>query len=203
PAMILQAVNHGPLGIARSLGRMGVPVYVADLDARAPACVSRYCREAFPCRLDDAETAVRGLLAASGRIGRRPILIPTTDDAALFVAAHRTALAGAYLGVDLDPELVGDLCSKKRMHFLARRCGVPTAQAVFPEHRADVLEFAENAVFPVMLKGIDGLRLWRGRGRRGVVRPSPPAARLGGGPVGGTPRPSSVVPAESCRGAAA
>ena len=169
PVMILQAVNHGPLGIARSLGRMGAPVYVADLDARAPACVSRYCRQVFPCRLDDAESAVRTLLDASHGIGRRPILIPTTDDAALFVATHRTALGGAYIGVDLDPELVGDLCSKKRMHFLARRCGVPTAQAVFPECRADVLEFVEDAVFPVMLKGIDGLRLWRERGQRMLI----------------------------------
>ena len=169
PVMILQAVNHGPLGIARSLGRMGVPVYVADLDARAPACVSRYCREVFPCRLDDAETAVRALLAASRRIGRRPILIPTTDDAALFVATHQTALGDAYIGVDLDPELVRDLCSKKRMHYLARRCGVPTAQAVFPGNRADVLAFVENAVFPVMLKGIDGLRLWRERGERMLI----------------------------------
>ena len=67
PVMILQAVNHGPLGIARSLGRMGVPVYVADIDARAPACVSRYCREAFSCSLDDSETAVRTLLAEIGR----------------------------------------------------------------------------------------------------------------------------------------
>src|SRR5262249_46387259 len=135
PVMILQAVNHGPLGIARSLGRMGVPVYVAELDARAPACVSRYCREVFPCRLDEPETALRALLAASERIGRSPILIPTTDDAALFMATHRTALRGAYIGVDLDPELVRDLCSKKRMHFLAQGCSVPTAQAVFPERR--------------------------------------------------------------------
>jgi predicted ATP-grasp superfamily ATP-dependent carboligase len=148
---------------------MGVPVYVADLDARAPACVSRFCREVFPCRLDDPETAVRTLLAASRRIGRPPILVPTTDDAVIFVASHRAALGTGYLGVDIDLELVRGLCSKKRMHFLARQCGVPTAHAVFPERREDVLRFLEDAVFPVMLKGIDGLRLWRERGERMLI----------------------------------
>src|SRR5437899_5007301 len=166
PVMILQAVNHGPLGIARSLGRMGVPVYVAALAARAPACVSRYCREAFACSLDESETAVRTLLAASRRIGRRPILIPTTDDAAIFVATNQARLGAAYIGVNIDVDLVRGLCSKKRMHFLARQCEMPTAQAAFPERREDVLGFLEDAVFPLMLKGIDGLRLWRERGQR-------------------------------------
>jgi predicted ATP-grasp superfamily ATP-dependent carboligase len=52
------------------------------------------------------------------------------------------------------------------MHHLVRRLGIPTAQAVFPRSREDVLEFVEGAAFPVMLKGIDGLRLRERGGER-------------------------------------
>jgi predicted ATP-grasp superfamily ATP-dependent carboligase len=53
------------------------------------------------------------------------------------------------------------------MHHLARRCGVPTPQAVFPRCRQDVLDFlATRPPFPVMLKGIDGMLLQSRGGAR-------------------------------------
>lgn len=166
PVVVLQAVNHGPLGIVRSLGRLGVPVYVADAEARSPAALSRYCRKAFRCDPRQPVAAVRTLLDVSRQLERRPILVPTTDDAAMFVADHAATLRDAFRVPEVGAPLVRDLCNKKRMHFLARECGVPTAQALFPQCREDVRRFAEDATFPVMLKGIDGLRLWRRGGER-------------------------------------
>src|ERR1700694_3828724 len=36
--------HHGALGIARSAGRLGIPVYRAALERRSPAALSRYSR---------------------------------------------------------------------------------------------------------------------------------------------------------------
>ena len=168
PATILGAVAHGPLGIVRSLGRLGVPVQVVDPNPWAPAFFSRYCRQRFVrdvLRGTPAES-VALLLEVGRATGRRSILLPTTDDAALFVAAHAEALRQAFTVIDLPRALVAALCSKKEMHHLVRRLGIPTAQAVFPRSREDVLEFVEGAAFPVMLKGIDGLRLRERGGER-------------------------------------
>lgn len=168
PVTVLRAAAHGPLGIVRSLGRMGVPVYVVECEPGAPAFFSRYCRGRFRCDIEggSAEDGVEKLLEVGRAIGRRSILVPTTDDAALFVADHAPALRERFLVVDLAPALARALCSKKELHHLARRIGIPTAQAVFPRSREDVLAFLEDATLPVMLKGIDGLRLQRSAGER-------------------------------------
>jgi D-aspartate ligase len=168
PVTVLRAGAHGPLGIVRSLGRLGVPVYVVDPDRRAPARTSRYCRGGFVCELDPArpDAAVRDLVHVGRAIGSRSILVPTTDEAALLVADHAEALREAFVIVELPPGLARALCSKKEMYHLARRHGVPTAETLFPQDRADVLRFLDDATFPVMLKGIDGLRLERRAGAR-------------------------------------
>ena len=46
-AVILRSGHHGGLGIVRSLGRLGVPVYSVDADWWEPAFSSRYCRGRF------------------------------------------------------------------------------------------------------------------------------------------------------------
>ncbi len=46
PVLILNLENAG-LGIMRSLGRSGVPVYGVYISARPPAAYSRYCRRSY------------------------------------------------------------------------------------------------------------------------------------------------------------
>jgi predicted ATP-grasp superfamily ATP-dependent carboligase len=59
------------------------------------------------------------------------------------------------------------------MYCLAKRHGVPTAEAMFPRSRADVLRALESLAFPVMLKGIDGKRLRRRAGQPMFVVDTP------------------------------
>ncbi len=174
PVVILRAVAHGPLGILRSLGRLGVPVYVVEADPSAPAYFSRYCRGKFSLDLESMPPAeaVAGLLDFARKIGRRAILIPTSDEAAIFVADNADALGDSFLFQQRSSELVRTLCSKKEMYFLAKRCRVPTPEVVFPQSRTDVLEFVERAAFPVVLKGIDGLRLLKQTGKRMFIVPT-------------------------------
>lgn len=169
PVVILRAVAHGPLGIVRSLGRLGVPMYVVDPDPRTPAAASRYCRRQF---CFDVETlppdqAIGALRAVARAIGRRAILVPTTDAATVLVDAHADALRDAFLLPDSPPNLARTLSSKEGMYHLARRFDVPTPTCVFPRCRADVVDFLATAPpFPVMMKGIDGVRLQQRGGAR-------------------------------------
>jgi D-aspartate ligase len=169
PVTILRAVAHGPLGIVRSLGRLGVPVYVVDPDPRTPAATSRYCRGHFPCDVDGLppEQVVEALRAAAKVIGRRSILVPTTDAATVLVESYADRLRDAFLLPAQSPGLAAALSSKAEMYHLARRHGIPTPHTVFPRSRRDVLDFiATRPPFPVMLKGIDGVRLQQRSGAR-------------------------------------
>lgn len=171
--VVVAGMHHGGLGIARTLGRWGVPVVGVDADPRTPALRSRYLRAAHVWRWGEhaaAETIDFLLRIAPAE---RSILIPTSDDLALLVAEHADALAPRYLFQRNPPELVRALSDKRALFHLCRSLGVPTPDTAFPRCAADVEAFAASAVFPVMLKGIDGLRLQRRTGIKMAVVHTP------------------------------
>jgi len=160
PVLVLH-LHHGSLGVARSLGRLGIPVYGMGTDSDGAVSRSRYFRRIFPWDFsaEGVERSVEELLRVSEVIGRQSILIPGADDLVLLVAEHRDRLAGPYRFSQLEPALVRAMIDKKALFFLAQAHDIPTPDTLFPESEADVQRFAANATFPVMLKGIDGNRL--------------------------------------------
>ena len=171
--VVVAGMHHGGLGIARTLGRWGVPVHGIDADPRAPALRSRYLRGAsvWPFHQRTAEQTVDHLLRAAP--AARCILIPTRDDLALLVAEHADALSERYLFQRNPPELVRAFSDKRALFQLCRALHVPTPDTAFPRSRAEVESFAASAVFPVMVKGIDGLRLQRRTGVKMAIAATP------------------------------
>ena len=167
PAVILGGLGHNSLCIARSLGRLGVPIYSVDCASAAFASFSRYCRGRF-CWDESLPPAasVEFLLALGRRIGQRSILIATTDDTTAFIADNAETLHQWFIFPRVDSELVHSLCSKKEMYHLATKLGIATPKAIFPNSRRDVVTFLETAELPIMLKGIDGNRLSKRCGQR-------------------------------------
>jgi D-aspartate ligase len=157
PVVVLRSGHHGDLGIARSLGRLGVPVFSADAAWWEPICRSRYCRGRLRLHLEDSSAgrAVTGLLEAGRKLGDRPILIPTTDREAIWVADHAAALREVFRFPSQNAGLVRVLSDKSLMQHLARSSGVPTPQSAVPRSKDDVEQFVESAVFPVMVKATD------------------------------------------------
>jgi predicted ATP-grasp superfamily ATP-dependent carboligase len=88
-------------------------------------------------------------------VGGRPVLIPTDDVAALFVARHAHALREGYTFPDQPPGLAHRLSNKKLLHELCLEHGIPTARAAFPKSRDDIAAFIAKAQFPVVAKAID------------------------------------------------
>ena len=166
PAVILRTAHHGPLGIARSLGRLGVPVYGVDAARWEPAFASRYCRGRFLLDIgsEPPDLAVSQLQSIARKLGGRPILIPTTDEACIWVAENAEALGQSFRFPVQNLGLVQTLCDKDRMQELARKHGVPTAHWTAPRSIHDVARFIDDAVFPVMVKETGGGRLRRRAG---------------------------------------
>ena len=145
-----------------------MPIYNADFHALTPSFSSAYSHGKFRlrCSYDDPLRLVEALQACAHAIGQRCILLPTTDDATLFVAEQAGPLRESFIFPDRSPELVRSLCSKKLMYFLARKHQVPTPHTSFPQCRRDVIEFMEDVTFPIMLKAIDGSRLSQRTGKK-------------------------------------
>ncbi len=163
PVVLLRSVGVAGLGITRSLGSMGVPVYSVESSAFTPASHSRYTRGWFDWSLDDhqPEETVAFLVTIAKKLGRAPVLLPTRDQAAIFLAENHADLAPWFKFPKQCPELVHSLCDKKVMQGLARKYGVPVPDTRYSASRMDVIDFAVTAKFPVMLKAIDGDRMFK------------------------------------------
>jgi D-aspartate ligase len=156
PVVVLSCNHHVGLAIVRSLGRLGVPVYAVDKDRANPAFFSRYCRERiiWDVHTAEPEESLRFLEVLATRIGRRSILIATTDIGAMLVADHADRLAEWFVFPNQDRDLVRSLCSKKEIYYLAKKWNVPTPETAFPQTRSDIEYYLETARFPVVLKPI-------------------------------------------------
>jgi predicted ATP-grasp superfamily ATP-dependent carboligase len=168
-AVVLR-LYHGGLGIARSLGRLGIPVYGIHPDRGEPGVRSRYCREVWWWDLDaaPAERTVEYLLERGRALGR-PVLYATEDPTAMLVADHAEVLKAAFRFPDQPPGLARSLSSKKEMVAHCRAHGVPTAETVFPRSRDEVAAFAAETTFPVVVKGIESSLLERRAGVRTLI----------------------------------
>jgi D-aspartate ligase len=163
PVLVLGCEAHSGLGVLRSLGRMGVPVYAAALNPCAPAFFSKYCRGRFLGNASvSADQLLQDLLSIGRKIGCKSILIPSGDYDTVFVAEHADTLHEWFMFPRDNKSLARTLCSKKEMYYLAKRLRIPTPKAIFPQSKEDVSDFLKSASFPVVLKAIYGWRLKRG-----------------------------------------
>ena len=162
---------HGAIGIIRSLGRLGIPVLTVDSDPRGPATYSKYLRRRFIFDLANAapESAVDYLLDIGRLTRKRPVLVPTWDEASVLVADYADVLSDRFLVPVQPANLPRSLANKREMFQLAKRHKVPTPSATFPTSVQEVRDFAATATFPVMLKGISGNRLLERAGRKMVI----------------------------------
>ena len=160
PVVILQ-FNHGSLGIARTLGRLGVPIYAIDSDPKKPELASKYCTKVFiwDINKEPVMDSLNFLFELSQELNKPSILIPTSDSTTEFVAGNGEFLKKYYIFPHQSYKLVKSLTCKKEMYFLAKKHGVDTPEAFFPESREDLSKFLKIGEFPVMLKRISGTSL--------------------------------------------
>lgn len=171
PVVVLKMEHYGSLGIIRSLGRLGIRVFGTDKYKRTYASSSRYCKGSFCFDVETSseEKSLSFLLELGEQIGQSSILIPTSDESALFVARCADQLRGEFIFPEMPGGLVESLCSKKKMYSIAIKNNIPVPESFFPENVSDVLDYSEKVPLPVLLKGIDGGKLERETGKKMMI----------------------------------
>jgi D-aspartate ligase len=177
PPVLVLAVNHlvlhhGFVGIVRSLGRMGVPVYSVVKDRFTPAAVSRYLAGAFVWRRPglDAQRLLEGMAIIGERLNRPTVVIPTDDFGAIFLAEQAAALRRWFVLPQQPATLPRSLSNKKELYLLCQRIGVPCPKVVFPTSIAEVHEFVKHAAFPVVVKVAESWLLPQGVRSTSIAR---------------------------------
>ncbi len=166
-----RTLHYGGLGIIRTLGRVGVPVYAVHEGRLASTATSRYLTGGFvwATSCESAERLLDGLVSLGKRLADRPILIPTDDFAAIFVAEHQTRLDEWFAFQQPPSGLPRSLASKQELYRLCKKLDVPCPEAVFPSSLAEVEQFLDRVRFPVVVKGAEPWLLPRGAGVRSTT----------------------------------
>jgi D-aspartate ligase len=168
PAVVLKfdpnVMHHGGLGVIRSLGRLGVPVYGVHEGPWAPAANSRYLRGRFfwQPNPEEVERVQAGLLRLADRIGQPAVLVPTDDAGSIFLAEHGEGLREHFLFPAPPRDLPRRVAGKYSLHELLRDAGMPSVRATMPDSLAAARGFAAEAGFPLIAKLADP---WTGHGR--------------------------------------
>jgi D-aspartate ligase len=158
PAVVLKfdpnVMHHGGLGVIRSLGRAGVPVYGVHEGPWAPAACSRYLsgRCFWRPRPEDSDRVIAGLLRLAEHIGRPSVLFTTDDAGAIFLAEHGADLRNWYLFPEPPADLPRRVAGKYSLYQLCLQYGVPSPRTLRPDSAAEAREFASAAGYPLIAK---------------------------------------------------
>ena len=165
PALIFKAsrdtIHHGAVAIARTLGRLGVPVYAVVEDNYTPLALSRHVTKAFVWETwpGDRDAFLDAMARIGEKIGRQTVLFPIDDLSAVFAAENADALGRWFLLPRGPQEAPRQLANKASLYAFCEKIGIPCARSLVPRSKADVVEFAERVSFPVVVKANDQWRL--------------------------------------------
>ncbi len=151
PAVVLGAGANG-LGVARSLARARVPVWLLDSDARRPEMHTRAAKP-VAVRALHGEALVEDLvrLGTTQFSGMRPVLLLTQEESVKTVSHHRDRLSALYRFSLPTMDMVDTLLHKEGFQRLAEQLGSPIPPLVHVRTLAD-LPALEKLRYPVVIK---------------------------------------------------
>jgi predicted ATP-grasp superfamily ATP-dependent carboligase len=153
--------GYGAVAIARTLGRLGVPVYLlAQEGMTTPVWSSRYWLKKMRWDFSKPETdSVAFLLDIGRRLrtahGTRPILLTLADWVAIFIERNGDVLQEEFVFPRAAQPVIRSLANKWEMHVLANDHAIPTPATIRPDSRTDVERFLDTQTFPIVLKPAD------------------------------------------------
>jgi predicted ATP-grasp superfamily ATP-dependent carboligase len=148
---LVMGADYRALGVVRSLGRRGIPVWVINQGGHLVAAASRFVGRRLPWPGGDDHGKIDFLLAlcATHKLNGW-MLIPTDDYTVGLVSGHHKALGSRYQLTVPPWEQLRWACDKRLMHQLAKNLEVHQPWTVCPSNREELAEI--DCPFPVILK---------------------------------------------------
>ena len=143
--------DYQGLGIVRSIGRLGAPVYVLD-DERSISRFSRYATRSISVpNLTDEQAIVDALLDAARTHGLEGwVVFPTRDECVAAISRRRDELSAHLRIPTADWSAVRWTADKRDTFSLAVELDIPTPLTVWPRSEDELLELAPQ--LPAVIK---------------------------------------------------
>jgi D-aspartate ligase len=160
--------EHPGLGIARSLGRRGIPIYVID-DQHSISQFSKYVTQVVRVTdLRDEHKAVESVIAVGKDHGLEGwVLLPTRDETVAAFSRHRDRLAEFFRVTTARWDTVRWAWDKKNTYDRAVELGIPVPHTHNPRAEGQLAEFYSRlplAIKPAVKENFfyaTGAKAWR------------------------------------------
>jgi predicted ATP-grasp superfamily ATP-dependent carboligase len=160
--------DHPGLGVARSLGRRGIPVYVLD-DQYCISSFSRYVTRVIRVNdLRDERKTVDAVLEAGRRFDLRNwVLFPTRDETVAAFSRHRAELSEFFKVTTGEWESIEWAWDKKKSYELAETLGIPCPKTFNPTNADELPSLYSSlplAIKPAIKENFfyaTGAKAWR------------------------------------------
>jgi D-aspartate ligase len=143
--------EHPGLGIARSLGRRGIPICVID-DQHSVSQFSKYVTRVVRVKdLRDEHNTVESVMEVGQRYGLKGwVLFPTRDETVAAFSRHRDRLAQFFRVTTAGWETVRWAWDKKNTYERAAELGIPVPHTYNPRTERDLVDLYSR--LPLALK---------------------------------------------------
>jgi len=187
--------HQGSLGVIRSLGSVGIPVFAIQRSRFIPSGASRYLSGKFLWKSDGKNVAhfLEGLATIAKKLDRPTILVPTDDLSSILIAENSHLLSSQFTFAQPPAELPRSLANKRSLYHTCRRLGIACPATFFPESREQLLDFAGAARFPVIVKAIEPWLAPRGAKSTAIVLSRQELLKYCVGPPGQDPIQSFMI----------
>jgi D-aspartate ligase len=166
-AVFVEGLDVSAYGIARSLGRHGIPVYALNDHLRDPLKYSRYVRECFVYPDDPAQPRAyagdsvanedvlcRLMLEWGARFSRKPVLFATSDWFARFLSNQQQKLAEKFLFHWVTGELFTTIVDKGTMVQFCESVGIKVPRTHITCAKDDMAKISRDFVYPCLIKPV-------------------------------------------------
>lgn len=164
PVAVVMNMFYTGLGIARSLGKHGIPVIGLTSRRGIYGNFTRYAQVKFcPDSREEPEALVSYLLKLGEQFGCPAVIFPTRDDDVLFLDRYRERLSKYFLMAIPRSEVVTACLDKWETYQWAERSHVATPRCWQVENDVSLVRAVEEVTFPCVMKPVSA-HLWRKHG---------------------------------------
>ena len=169
-AFITDGNMRSSLAVVRSLGRAGIWVGVGDVKTHSIAASSCYCRQSvlYPSPINEPELFQNFLLFDLPKMGYTHLL-PTSDVTVQLVAPLKKQLMPSITVMTCSPEDLNAVQDKSAMLEEARQAGMAVPRTISNCSHDELLRFAEEVGYPVVIKPRRSRQFCNGKWRTGAV----------------------------------
>jgi len=148
---LVTGADYRGLGVLRSLGRHGIPVWVLERGEQRLAGLSRYAKRSLRCVAESDAALVEFLVAMALKHGLQGwVLFPTDDELVGLVARNHDRLSKRFRLTTPPWSEIECVCDKGLLRRLATELNIEQPWTFCPQNRRELAEL--ECPFPVIVK---------------------------------------------------